>query len=228
MFNLILSLLRGRAHEAEQAFADRHAVPILAQQIRDAALAIQSARRAVAVAIAQDDQEKKQYAAILDRITDLETRTLAALQKDNATLAREAAETIAYLEAERDASKAAQAQFASAIGKLKETVRAAETRLQELRRGERLARATEEAHKLDAAGVGQGLAVLADAEETLLRLRTRHIENETTAAALKELEGVSLPSRIIEKLADSGCGAPLRTSADDVLSRLRLRMNSVA
>lgn len=228
MFNLILSLLRGRAHEAEQAFADRHAVPILAQQIRDGALKIQSARRAVAVAIAQNEQEKKQYAAILDRITDLETRTLAALQKDKTALAHEAAEAIAYLEAERDASQAAQAQFASAIGKLKGTVRAAEARLQDLRRGVRLARATEKAQKLDAAGVGQGLAVLADAEETLLRLRTRQTQNETTAAALKEMEGVISPARIIEKLADSGCGAPLRASADDVLSRLRHRMNSAA
>ncbi|MEK1930812.1 MAG: PspA/IM30 family protein [Pararhizobium sp.] len=228
MFNLIFSLLRGRAYEVEQAFADRHAVPILAQQIRDAALAIQFARRAVAVAIAQNEQEKKQYAAIVDRITDLEARALAALQRDNAALAHEAAEAIAYLEAERDASQAAQAQFASAIGKLKRTVRAAEARLEELRRGERLARATEEAQKLDAAGVGQGLAVLADAEETLLRLRTRQTQNEATAAALIEMEGVSSLARITEKLADSGCGAPLRTSADDVLFRLRRRMNSAA
>ena len=122
MFNLILTLLRGRAHEAEQAFADRNAVPLLAQQIRDASLAIQSTRRAVAVAIAQNAQEKKQHATIVGHIANLETRTLAALQKGDTLLAREAAETIAHLEAERDASNAAQAQFTVAIDKAKDTM----------------------------------------------------------------------------------------------------------
>ncbi|MGO8506462.1 PspA/IM30 family protein, partial [Rhizobium leguminosarum] len=69
-------------------------------------------------------------------------------RKGNEGLAREAAEEIAYLEAERDASEKAQAQFTGAIEKLKGIVRASEARLQELQRGERMARATQEAQKL--------------------------------------------------------------------------------
>jgi len=228
MFNLVLTLLRGRAHEAEQAFADRHAMPLLSQQIRDAAQAIQSARHAVAVAIAQNEQEKRQHAAILSRIADLETRTLAALENGKEGLAREAADAIAYLEAERDASEQAQAQFTTAIAKLRGIVRAAEARLQALQRGERLARATEEAQKLDVAAPGFGFATLDDAEETLARLRARHSENETIASVLKEMESTPRSAWIIEKLANAGCGAPLRSSADDVLSRLRTRMNNAA
>ncbi len=120
MFKLISTLLRGRAHDAEQAFADRNAVPLLAQQIRDAAQSIQSARRSVAIAIAQNEQERIQHATIISRIDDLETRASAALAKGNEGLAREAAEAIAYLEAERDQSEKAQAQFTTAIDKLKE------------------------------------------------------------------------------------------------------------
>ncbi len=227
MFNLILTLLRGRAHEAEQAFADRNAVPLLAQQIRDASLAIQSTRRAVAVAIAQNAQEKKQHAAIVGHIANLEARTLAALQKGDTLLAREAAETIAHLEAERDASTAAQAQFSTAIDKAKDTLRAAEARFHDLQRGERVVRATEEVQKLGRIHTGRRLATLADAEETLSRLRTRQVQNEVTVATLQELEGLA-PERVIEKLANAGCGAPLRTSADDVLSRLRSQMNTAA
>ncbi|MGO7623892.1 PspA/IM30 family protein, partial [Rhizobium ruizarguesonis] len=78
MFKLISILLRGRAHDAEQAFADCHAVPRLSQQIRDAAQSIHSARRSVAVAIAQNEQENGQYATIVARIADLETRASAA------------------------------------------------------------------------------------------------------------------------------------------------------
>ncbi|MBY3557621.1 PspA/IM30 family protein [Rhizobium laguerreae] len=228
MFKLISILLRGRAHDAEQAFADRHAVPLLSQQIRDAAQSIQSARRSVAVAIAQNEQEKVQHGAIVARIADLETRASAALAKGNEDLAREAAEAIAYLEAERDASEKAQSQFTLAIDKLKGIVRASEARLQELQRGERLARATQEAQKLDVAVAGPGLATLDDAEETLARLRLRQSQNELTAAALKDMEGAIRPAGIIEKLANAGFGAPLRSSADDVLARLKSRITPAA
>ncbi|MBB4115866.1 phage shock protein A [Rhizobium sp. BK226] len=228
MFKLISILLRGRAHDAEQAFADRHAVPLLSQQIRDAAQSIQSARRSVAVAIAQNEQEKVQHGTIVARIADLEIRATAALAKGNEGLAREAAEAIAFLEAERDASEKAQAQFTQAIDKLKGIVRASEARLQELQRGERLARATQEAQKLDVSVAGPGFATLDDAEETLARLRLRQSQNELTAAALKDMEGTIRPAGIIEKLANAGFGAPLRSSADDVLARLKSRITPAA
>ncbi|MGV1757102.1 PspA/IM30 family protein [Rhizobium sp. A22-96] len=229
MFNVILTLIRGRAHDAEQAFIDRNAVPLLAQQIRDAASAIQSARRAVAIAVAQNEQEKSQHAAIAGRIADLETRAVAALQKGSEELARQAAETIAQLEAERDASEKAQAQFTQTIDKLKATVRASEARLQELQRGERLARATAQTQKLSAACEdNSGLATLDDAEETLARLRAYQDRCQIAASAMKEMDAASRQTVIIEKLANAGFGAPLGPSADDVLARLRSRMNSAA
>ncbi|KAA1180040.1 PspA/IM30 family protein [Rhizobium tropici] len=229
MFNSILTLIRGRAYDAEQAFIDRNAVPLLAQQIREAASAIQSARRAVAIAVAQNEQEKIQHAAIVARISDLENRAVAALQKDGDELARQAAEAIAQLEAERHASEKAQAQFTQTIGKLKATVRASETRLQQLRRGERLARATEQTQKLNAAcDDNSGLATLDEAEETLARLQAYQNRCEVAALAMKEMNAASRPEIVIEKLANAGFGAPLGSSADDVLARLRERMNSAA
>ena len=229
MFNSILTLIRGRAFDAEQAFIDRNAVPLLAQQIREAASATQSARRAVAIAIAQNEQEKNRHAAIVGRIADLETRAVAALQKGSDALAREAAEAIAQLEAERDASEKAQAQFAQTISKLKATVHASEARLQQLQRGERLARATEQTQKLNAAcDDNSGLATLDDAEETLARLQAYQSRCEIAASAMKEMDAASRQTAIIEKLANAGFGAPLGPSADDVLARLRERLNSAA
>lgn len=228
MFKLISTLWRGAAYDAEQAFADHHAMPLLAQQIRDAAQSIQSARRSVAIAIAQNEQEKQQHATIIARIDDLETRACAALAKGDEELAREAAKAIAYLEAERDQSAKAQAQFATAIDKLKAIVRASETRLQELQRGQRLVRATYEAQKLNASAGDSGLATLDDAEHTLARLQSRMNQAEITASALKDMESASSPVEIVERLANAGYGAPLRTSADDILIRLRNRINPAA
>ena len=226
MFNLIATLLRGKAHDAEQAVADRHAMPLLAQQIRDAAQSIQSAQHALAVAFAQNEKERSQYAAVLSRIADLEERTLAALSKGNDALAREAADAIAFLEAEKTASEQAQTQFSTAISNLKVTVRSAEGRLKELQRGERLARATDAAQKIDHAATGANLATLDDAERTLERLRDRQKQTDTVSAVLKQMDGPTRTAGLMERLADAGCGAPLRSSADDVLARLRTRLDA--
>lgn len=80
MFKQILTLLRGRTYEAEQTFLDKNALPLLGQQMRDAAGSLQQARRAVAIAIAQNEQEVAQYRTAQARIVDLETRAIAALE----------------------------------------------------------------------------------------------------------------------------------------------------
>lgn len=228
MFKQILTLLRGRAFEAEQTFLDRNALPLLGQQIRDAAATIQSARRAVAIAVAQNEQEVTQYKTAQARIVDLETRAVAALEKGNEALAREAAEAIGWLEAECATSEKAQAQFSKSIERMRSVIRASEGRLRDLQRGERIARATVQTQKLDRSAGPQDLATLSDAEETLARLRTHQQEIDITAEALREMDGGTDPSAIIEKLARAGCGVPLVPDADAILARLRGRMNHAA
>lgn len=111
---------------------------------------------------------------------------------------------------------------------MKSVVRAAEARLRDLQRGERIARATEQTQKLDRSTVHHGLSTLSEAEETLLRLRTRQQQIDVTAEALREMDAGTDPSAIIEKLAKAGCGAPLAPGADTILARLRGRMNQTA
>ena len=45
--------------------------------------------------------------------------------------------------------------------------------------------------------------------------------------AMAEMERTDDPSALTEKLAEAGCGAPLRTSADDVLARLAERRDAL-
>ncbi|WP_099557453.1 PspA/IM30 family protein [Hartmannibacter diazotrophicus] len=224
MFKQLFALVRGEAFEAAERTVDRHALPILRQQIRDCAAAIEAARKAVAVAIAQNDQEIRQHNRIVERIADLEQRTLAALEQGRDDLAREAAETIACLEAERDASAEAQAQFAGEIDRLKRIVRLSRARLADLERGQRIAAATDRTQRLRETGHGHSLSTLKDAEETLGRLRLRQRQIDVAAEAMAEMEACGDPAAMSEKLAKAGCGAPLKASADDVLSRLKARM----
>src|SRR3954465_12553488 len=132
MFKTIVTLMRGAAAAAEEQVADRSALLILDQQIRDAAAAIERSNSALAIAIAQDEAEGKRLETTLRRIADLEERATAALAGGREDLANEAAEAIALMEADRDAIREARAAFAGDIGHLKATVAGAGHRLQEL------------------------------------------------------------------------------------------------
>ena len=79
MLKTIVTVVRGVAFRAEEEFADRSVLLILDQQIRDAAAAIKRARRALAVAIAQDEAEGRRLETTLSRLADLEERAVAAL-----------------------------------------------------------------------------------------------------------------------------------------------------
>lgn len=224
MLKTIVTLVRGAAFRAEEEFTDRSALLILDQQIRDSAAGIERARRALAVAIAQDEAEGKRLEATLRRIADLEERAVAALNGGADELATEAAEAIAVMEADRDAIREARATFAREIGSLKATVRKSAARLAELERGRRIASAAESVRRLKA-GAGlmapDGATALADAEQTLRRLRERQAEDAAAADAYEALETGPNPAGIADRLEAAGFGKRTRPTAASVLERLK-------
>jgi len=114
MIKTFWTLLRGTVYAAEQEAVDRSALLVLDQHIRDAAADIERAKRALALAIAQDEAEGKRLDSTLSRIADLEDRAAAALAAGREELAT-AAEAIAMMEADRDAMREARAVFAKEI-----------------------------------------------------------------------------------------------------------------
>jgi hypothetical protein len=119
MLKTLITLVRGRTALIAEEVADQNALLILDQQMRDATGALDRAKKALAVAIAQENQEVQRLDATHSRIADLETRAVAAIEAGRDDLATEAAENIAALEGERDASLTARALFAAEIAKLK-------------------------------------------------------------------------------------------------------------
>jgi phage shock protein A len=223
MLKMFLTFVRGGVAVAEERFADRNALLILDQQLRDAAGAFERAKKALAIAIAQDRQETERLASSSTRIADLENRVAAALGAGDESLAREGAEAIAALEADREAASSAQALFATEILRLRRHVAQAQARIAELDRGRRLARASEAVRQMRQGRIEPGPAheaTLAEAEQTLKRLRERQVEAEAAETALDELDGAAAIS-VAEKLAAKGFGPRLRTTAEDVLERLR-------
>jgi len=226
MFKTVFTLFRGSVAAAEEDFASRNALLILDQQMRDAAAAVDRAKRTLALAIAQDQQEGRRLDATNARIADLEVRATAALEGGREDLAREAAESIAGLEADRDAAMTARALFASEIARLRRHVANAEARITELDRGRRVARASEAVRALRRSGIEAASpyeSTLPEAENTLRRLRERQIEAQAADDALVEIDAASGPLATAEKLAEQGFGPRLKSTADDVLARLKAK-----
>ena len=224
------TLLRGAVHAAEQDAIDRSALLILDQHIRDAAAGIERAKRALAVAIAQDEAEGKRLDSTLARIADLEERTTAALAAGREELATEAAEAIAMMEADRDAIREARSLFAREIARLRRDVAGASHRLNELERGRRIAHAAEAVRRLRSGGVlpDHGATGLAEAEATLRRLRERQAEEAAADAALDALDQEAGPMTVADKLETAGFGKRTKPTAAAVLDRLRRNAASAA
>src|SRR4051812_6585810 len=157
MLKTLVTLARGAAAAAEEEFADRSALLILDQQIRDAAAAIGRSKQALAVAIAQDEAEAKRLETTLARLADLEERAGAALAAGREDLASEAAEAIAVMETDRDAMREARSAFAGEVAHLRKAVADAVHRLTDLERGRRIAQACEAVRRLKTTG-GQPVA----------------------------------------------------------------------
>ncbi len=226
MFKTIITLMRGRAAAAGEQVADRNALVILDQQMRDASGALERAKKATALAIAQDRQEGMRLDGILRQIADLEVRVSAALEAGNELLAREGAEAIARLEADRDAAQTARALFAAEIERLRAHVIQAEGRIAALDRGRRIARAAQAVRGMRQGRIEEASpyqATLSEAEATLKRLREHQAEAQAAEEALDEIDAATGPARAAEKLAAEGFGPRLKTSAEDVLARLRHR-----
>jgi len=226
MIKTVLTLFRGSVAAAGEELEDRTALLILDQQMRDAAAAVDRSKRTLALAIASDQQEGRRLETTNTRIADLEVRATAALEGGREDLAREAAQAIAGLEAERDAAMTARTLFAAEITRLKRHVASAEARINELDRGRRIARASEAVRSLRRSGIEAARpyeSTLPEAEATLRRLRDRQLVAHAADEALIEIDAASGPLATAEKLAEQGFGPRMKSTADDVLARLKAR-----
>ena len=231
MFKTVFTLFRGSVAAVEEELEDRSALLILDQQMRDAAAAVERSKRSLALAIAGDQQEGRRLDVTNARIADLEVRATAALDGGREDLAREAAQAIANLEADRDAAMTARTLFASEISRMKQQVANAEARITELDRGRRIARAAEAVRALRRGGIEAARpyeSTLPEAENTLKRLRARQIEAQAASDALIELDAATGPLATAEKLAAQGFGPRLKSTADDVLARLNAKRTQAA
>ena len=71
MFNMIRTLIRGRVADSADVLESSNALPILRQQLREAAEGVASGRRAVAVVMAYAERERKNAGQLRSQIGDV-------------------------------------------------------------------------------------------------------------------------------------------------------------
>jgi phage shock protein A len=187
----------------------------LERSIAAAGAAHMAARRALAIAVAEEGRETTRRAALAARAGDLEARAIAALRAGREELAAEAAEIIAAIATEIEASERASQRFAAEVALARREVEAQRRRLAELDRGRRLARVgsalTETVRTSQS-----GLDSFGEAEAALAQVVA---DNQDARAIRDEMSPTA--EHLIERLSQAGFGAPTHVRATDVLARLK-------
>lgn len=233
MLKTLSLLLRGANAAAEEDLADRNALLILDQQIREVAAGIEAGKRALALATARDAAEARCLADLEARLADLEARAVAALQGGREDLATEAAQAILALDADRDAARGTRAALQTEVEALRRAHADAGRRLAALQRGRSAAQAAEAVRRLRAGRLRStvGNSTLTEAEATLARLRARQSEDSAAETALDTLEAAmagATASAVATKLGAAGFGARTAPDIGDVMARLKAKAGAPA
>jgi phage shock protein A len=174
-----------------------------------------AARRALAVAVAEEGREISRRELMTAKVTDIESRAVQAIRAGRDDLALIASETIAALQTEIEASERASSRFAEEVALARREVDSQRRRLADLDRGRRLARVGSALN--GAASLSHpGRDRLADAETALAQINADNAD----ARAIRE-EMAPPADRLIERLSEDGFGHPVNVRAADVMARLR-------
>lgn len=221
MFEPFIDQLKTLLFASATAHGDQQSLAVLNINLRQAATSVRTAQAALARAKAEQLQDRKRLKQIEASIEDLENRARNALLKGIDALAVEAAEAIALLEDEKHALENALKAFDADLQSLTETLHQAQARLRALKRGERTAGVRDQIQKAQTLGSRAGQSALAQAEEQLEDILQRQERDQLADREFAALSTTDRPDILLEKLADAGCGEPVRSRAQDVLARIK-------
>jgi phage shock protein A len=205
-----------------KAIADRFAIDLLAQRIRDAETGLAAAKQTLATLIVRQRAEQAGLDQLERRHADLESRTLSALAAGNTGLAESGAAAIAELENEREVRRATVQSLGEKTLRMRVSVERAHRRIIDLNQGMISARAIDAERKAQSRlvrSIGHS-ASLNDAEELLARI-TAASDPFEEAGILDEIDGELRHEAIRERLAAAGHGPATKVRAEDVLARLK-------
>ena len=222
MFAMVKTLVTGASARAEDNLRDHFAVDLLDQKIRESEAALGAAKETLAALIIRERNERRALETVKARIADLEARTRQALEADKDALAQEAASAIAELENEAVLREATVAKLSDRVGRMRLSVEKTHRRIVDLKQGMIQARAIDaeaKAQKKMNRAIGANTS-MREAQQLLDRILERDDPLEETGV-LDEIDAGLNHTDIRDRMAAQGLGEKTKSTADDVLARLK-------
>jgi phage shock protein A len=222
MFGTLKTLFAGANARAEEQLKDTYAIELIDQKIREASASLKAAKLSSASMIQQQRNEQRQADALEAKIADMMDRAGQALKEGRQDLAETAAQAIAEMENELTIRKQTLTRLEQRILQLRGSIERTHRRITDLKQGALAARATRREQALQKGltrHVG-GDSPMEEAEALIARVMERADPFEQ-GEILREIDGDLGAERIADQLAEAGFGPQTRSTAADVLNRLK-------
>lgn len=222
MFKTLATLIHGQNARAEDRVRDAFAIELIDQKIRESENSLRAAKATLASLIQRQRSEQKQHSALKSRITDLTKRAKEALDNDREDMAAEAARAIASMENELTVRTETLDRLDQKVMRLRSSIESGHRRIIDLKQGAIQARAVrrEQNIQMQMSRTGITSGSVEEAEELISRVLGKDDpfeRSEILADINRDLNNDTLTDR----MADAGFGAATRSTADDVLARLK-------
>ena len=227
MLRTLTTLFDGANARAEERLRDHFCIELIDQKIREAEASLKAAKFSLASLIQRERSESRQVTALENRVSDLTSRATEALSDGREDLATEAAGAIAQLENELTLRRETVRRLESRILQLRQSVEAANRRIIDLKQGAIAARAAKkeaDIQKRLGRHVAQDTA-FEEAEALIQRVLNRDDPFEQSQI-LREIDQGLDRTDMTDRLAEAGFGAPTKSTAADVMSRLKAQTAS--
>lgn len=222
MFKTLSTLIAGVNARSEDRVRDAFAIELIDQKIREAENSLKAAKATLASLIQRQRSEARQRDALKNRIKDMMIRAQSALDDGRDDLAAEAAQAVAQMENELTLRTDTCDRLDQKVIRLRHSIEAGHRRIIDLKQGAIQARAVrrEQAIQSRLNTTITTTSSTEEAEELIARVMGRDDPFEQSQI-LSEIDRDLGHETLRDRMADSGFGPATRTTADDVLSRLK-------
>lgn len=231
VWSKLMTGLRGAANEAGETVADKNALRILDQEIRDADNNLRKAKDSLTTVMAQRKQAERKRAELDEKIEEYMNNAQKAIDSGKEDLALEVAERVAEMEGERANQDALVTEFSESETGLKATIGKTERSLAGMKRQVATVKANESVIKAQSAVASRhsgSKSSLRSATDSLERIKERQAMQKDKFAAAEELAEAGSDSDLDAKLAKAGITPSGRSDAADVLARIKSRSGASA
>ncbi len=222
MFGTLKTLISGSNARAEDCLRDIYSNELIDEKIREAEQNLKAAKLTLASLIQKQRNESRQIDGLQSRVDDLMERARQALADDRKDMAESAAQAVADMENELALRVQTVERLETRILQLRQSVQAASRRILDLKQGAISARAVRREQGLQKR-LNRHLAGDSpiDEAEALIDRVMQQDDPFEQSEILRDIDAGLDHSTIAARMEDAGYGPKTRTSAGDVLNRLK-------